>query len=399
MNQKMAKKAIGIGVGLLIILALYLSWSRNGVDPTNIYEVERPTTRNISQSIFASGSLQVAGLIKVGSLVTGTMDKILVSENQFVKEGQLLGIINNGKGDTDVREAEALYRSRQAETKFRELELAREKALKNEAFASESSLDDAERAYRVAADNAKAALAQLERSSIDYGNIQIKAPASGIITAVGISKGERVVIDLDASVLFQIAPDVKKMEAKLDIDERDIGQIQVGQPVKMVVDTYPYRVFKSTVANVSFSPQEKQGPLFYKSLAYIDNPNLLLRPGMTVTATIDVASVENALTITSRPFLIDSEDLSPAAEALGYELQPLNPTLKQSFLEDETTDTKFVWVLRGEEFVEVPVKIGVNDNIYFEVKSGLTDEDLIISDVLEKDVMEELYKKFTRKGL
>lgn len=387
-----------VGVFLAMLIVVFL-WTDGRVSADDVFEYEEPQVQDISQKIYASGRLQLAGLIKVGSQVRGTLQEVYVSENETVEKNQLLALIDNGKGDTDVREAEGQYNSLVASANFLQLEYEREKALRNEQFASESLYDQAEQAYISARDNAKAALARLERANIDYGNIQIKAPAGGIITKLGLSIGERVQTDLDASVLFEIAPDAKKMVTDLVIDERDIGQIKPGQAIRMVVDTYPNKIFRSTVTSVSFTPKEVDKNLFYQAIAFLDNTQGLLRPGMTITATIDVASAGDALTITSRAFLLEQENIEQAADLLGYRVELVDPALKNVLIEDETKNIKFVWIYQDNAFIERPVEVGVDDNIFFEIKSGLTKNDRVVVDVAEKDVLSEFYKRFTRRGL
>lgn len=393
--------ALVIGLlGLLTALAVtFFFWAPGRMAPEKVFEVERPVVQDLSQQIYSSGKLQLAGLIKVGSQVTGTLQEIYVSENETVEKGQLLALIDNGKGDTDVRAAEGTYNSLVASANYLQLEYDREKALRNEQFASESNYDQAEQAYISARDNAKAALARLEKANIDYGNIQIKAPGGGIITRVGLSIGQRVQTDLDASVLFEIAPDVKKMITELVIDERDIGQIKARQEIQMVVDTYPNKVFRSTVESVSFTPKEIDKKLFYQAIAFLDNTQGLLRPGMTVTATIDVASAGDVLTITSRSFLIEQETIEQAADVLGYRVEAIEPTLKKELVQDEARNTKFIWIYKDDSFIERPVVVGINNNIFFEIKSGLTKDDQVVVDVAEKDVLSEFYQRFKRKGL
>ena len=71
-----------------------------------LYKTEYPKKRNIYQIIHATGTLEIKDHIKIGSLVGGTIKDIYVEENEYVKKGQLLTEIDNGKSDTDVKEKE-----------------------------------------------------------------------------------------------------------------------------------------------------------------------------------------------------------------------------------------------------------------------------------------------------
>ena len=245
----------------------------------------------------------------------------------------------------------------------------------------------------------KALKASYEKKQIAYENNKIYAPASGIIIHLDVAKGEKVTADLEEGTLLSLAPDVHQIEADLEIHEKDIGQLKKGQVVNMVVDTYPNKVFDSTIQTISFIPMaDKEKECLYEAKAYIDNPELLLRPGMTVSATIDVAKVEEALTLTSRAFLINEEHLKPIATLLNYGLKPMDRMEKNKVASKQTRlPIQFVWLDRGTFFQEIPVEIGLNDQILFEIKSGLKEGDKCIVDVIEDDQRQKLYEKLYRK--
>jgi HlyD family secretion protein len=220
-----------------------------------------------------------------------------------------------------------------------------------------------------------------------------------VILHVDLAQGERITDDPEEGTLLWLAPDVNQIEAELEINEKDIGQVQKGQKVYMLVETYPNRPFESTIHHISFiAKTEKEEECVYQAKAYLDNPRLLLRPGMSVQATIDVDSTDSALTLTSHAFLVKYEHLQPIAQLLEYTIQPIEKQSKQTLLQEHADQNiQFVWRVNDHSFQEIPVEIGMTDNLYFEVKAGLNGDEQLVADVMAQDDMQKIYETLFRK--
>lgn len=365
-----------------------------------LYETEVPIKKEIKQMISAIGTLKLKDQIKIGSIVTGRVRAIHVEENDSVREGQLLIEIDSGLGDTEVREAQGAYEKALAELEYQEAAFKRKQQLFEEHFLSDADLQEVQRDYRKTLADVKILKATYEKELIAFENHKIYAPTSGVVIHMDVAKGEKVSSSLEGGDLLLLAPDVKQIEAELEISEKDIGQIQKGQKVQMIVDTYPNRVFDSTVHHISFTAKEEDsdGECVYQAKAYIDNPQLLLRPGMSVNATIDVAAVDSALTVTSRVFIIKQEHLQSISELLNFSVKPMDKDEKQTLIKlHADNNMKFIWAVCKDCFQEIPIEIGITDHISFEIKSGLKGDEKLIVDVMEDDEMQKIYDKFYRK--
>lgn len=388
-----------LGVSVIGIPVYYFFFLPPAQPLDELYEVETPSKKSIKQIISATGKLKLKDQVKIGSIVSGRVKAIYIEENDPVKEGQLLVEIDTGLGDTEVREAQGAFEKALAELEFYEASFRRKRQLFEEHFLSDADLQEAKRNYLTTLADVKALRANYEKKIIAFENNKVYAPTSGIIIHIDITKGEKVSSDLEGGKLLSLAPDIQQIEAELDISEKDIGQIQKGQTIHMVVDTYPNRTFKSTIHNVSFTAKaDDDKECVYQAKAYIENPHLLLRPGMSVNATIDVASVESVLTVTSRAFLIKQEHLQSVSNLLNLSIQPISEEERQSLLHSNPNDNiQFIWAICGDCFKEIPVKLGITDNISFEIKSGLKGDEKLIVDIMENDEMQKIYEKFYRK--
>lgn len=381
--------------------SLYYSFYQTTNPPDDyFFEVETPFRKNIQQEITATGKLKLKNKVKVGSGVAGRVKAIHVSEYEYVKEGQLLVEVDTGLGDTEVREAEGALEKAFAEQEYYEASYHRKKQLFDEQFLADVELQEAKRNHLAAIADVKTLQASYERRLIEYRNRNVYAPTAGVIIQIIVSQGEKVTSDLDGGELLSLVPDIKKIEVELNINEKDIGQIFVGQEVEMVVDAYPNRIFKSTIEKVDFAAKNEEDDCdcVYQAKTYIENPQLLLRPGMNVTATVTIAKRESALAITSRSFMIKKENLEGVASLLNIPLKPLGDEEKLA-LEQRNPSEKFsyIWVASPDCFKEVPIQVGISDQISFEVKSGLKGDEKLIVDVMEEDEMEKIYSQFYRK--
>ncbi len=359
------------------------------------YKTVKLDQRNIQQTIDSTGTLEIKDTLKIGSLIQGTVKKIFVKENDKVSKGQLLALIDNGKDDSDVLRAKGDLQNIEAQLIYQEKYFARQQELFKANQISQDFFEQVIKDLDQLKANKLSAQATLKKYEIEYNNTKITAPEDGIVISVGITEGEAVTVDLDATVLFKIAKDLTKMEAELYIDESEIGLVAKNQEVKFNVSTYPDKTFKGIITDVSFSPVRVGGVLAYKAYLSVENKDMLLRPGMTVNAEIRIAKVKNCLAINSQAFQISHKLIEAIAKTSKYKIEKADKNLIKT-LDAKCTKTdcvKSVWVVKDKAFIETPTIIGITDNIYYEIKSGLTEADKIIIDVEETDEMSKLYSK------
>jgi HlyD family secretion protein len=87
------------------------------------------------------------------------------------------------------------------------------------------------------------------------------------------------------------------MQVATNIDEADIGKIQVGSTAIFNVDAFPDRKFEGTISQVRLSTQVVQNVVTYPVLIDVANPDLELKPGMTANVTIPVDTKTGVLKV------------------------------------------------------------------------------------------------------
>jgi HlyD family secretion protein len=256
-----------------------------------------------------------------------------------------------------------------AETEAR---LRRVRTLARGAFSSEQDVDVAEAAAARAAAALTSARAEVEVASAALeadrtllAKAVIRSPIDGVVIARRVEAGQTVAASFQTPVLFTLAQDLSQMQLHLDIDEADVGQIAEGQEASFTVDAYPGREFTATITSVRYAPRMEQGVVTYEAILTVDNENMVLRPGMTATASIVTARRPNVLLVPNGALRFTPPDAeAPAAVSGGMQT---------------------VWTLRGGEPAAIPVTVGLSDGLWTEVAKGeVASGDALLVDLAQR---------------
>ena len=163
------------------------------------------------------------------------------------------------------------------------------------------------------------------------------------------------------------------MELHVDVDEADVGHLQEGQAAHFTVDAWPGRIFPATVTQVRFAPRTVDGVVTYETLLKVDNQDLSLRPGMTATAEITVATIKNALLVPNAALRYTpqaSTSTEPASSNLFTRLMPRRSHDNTGRSTMVKAGLANIWVLEGGKPKQVTIEVGMSDGRYTVVKSG-----------------------------
>ncbi len=362
---------------LVLVLAFaWFAWERPQV------RVQEMQPRDLVRSVVASARVQAPHRVELGAQLTGTVRQVLVDEGQVVQAGQPLlalesseALANWQAADLAVQQAEARLRQlqevqapvareaeRQAEANLAQIRAqhARQQDLFRQGFIGQAALDEARRALQVAEAQARAAVlqrqsagpqgadlalarsalaqarasAQAARARLDY--MGLKAPVAGVIVNRSVEPGQVVQA---GRVLLVLAPS-GAVELVAQIDERNLGLLQLGQPAQASADAYPEQRFDARIREISPAVDAQRGSVEVK-LAVPKAP-AYLRQDMTVSVEIEVAR--------------RSQVLSLPLEAV---LQPDSPQ-------------PWAWVLDADERLQRrELRLGLRAGALVEVQQGL----------------------------
>jgi HlyD family secretion protein len=141
--------------------------------------------------------------------------------------------------------------------------------------------------------------AALHNSKIDLEHTVIRSPLNGVVIQRNVDIGQTVAASLQAPTLFTIAQELRNMQVDTNVDEADIGRIQVGQRVTFTVDAFPGREFIGQVEQIRKAPQTIQNVVTYTVVVSAENQDQHLLPGMTANVQLVIDERKAALKISN----------------------------------------------------------------------------------------------------
>ena len=347
----------------LVAVAVLVGVQQGRRSEAPAYVTEPAREGPLRVTVTATGTLQPTNQVDVGSEVSGIIDKVLVDFNDPVKQGQVIAELDTQTLEARVASAraslavaEASQATAEATVVETRAKVARSRELASRNIASQQTLESDEAAAQRAVAQAASAKAQVtaQRASLQETETalrkgMIRAPIDGVVISREVRPGQTVAASFQTPVLFKLADDLRHMELHLNLDESDVGQVRSGQKAEFRVDAYPGRSFAAEITSVRFAPKEVNNVVTYETVLSVDNPDLLLRPGMTATADILVDHKERTLLVPNRALrFLPSE--AAGAEGTGTRSR--------------------VWVVRDGAAVAVPVETGLTNGEVTEVTSG-----------------------------
>jgi HlyD family secretion protein len=377
-------------IAIAIAAAGLCVWNRRqGAEA--IQYVTQPVTRgDLLVTVTATGNLAPTNQVQVGSELSGIVRSVNVDYDQRVQVGQVLAQLDTTKLEAQINQVEAALsaaraRVQQAEATEEEARttLARAGRLAAAQLVPQSDLDAARAAHRRAvADRASAAAtvnqteATLQANRTDLAKMTIRSPINGVVLGRAIERGQTVAASFQAPVLFTLAEDLTKMELDVDVDEADVGQVKPGQEARFSVDAYPDRAFTAHVAAVRLGSQKSEGVVTYRTILYVDNTDLLLRPGMTATAELVVRHAKDVVLVPNAAlrFVPSSAAEAPASTGGGLvgRLLPRPRPGAPAPTEPASAEGRHqrIWVLRDGQPVAMTITVGATDGRATEVTGG-----------------------------
>jgi HlyD family secretion protein len=314
---------------LIVLVLLIVVLAERGGNKTAY--ITEPVTRNsLNITVTATGNLRPTNQVQVGSEVSGRIDSVLVDVNDHVSRGQVLARINTDVIEDQIKQSEANLNSAHASAAqaaatldVDNAQLARLQQVyrlsggkvpaKTELDTAEANVKRDKAGVASAQANIASAQAQLSSSITNRDRAVIRSPVSGVVLARQVEPGQTVAASFSTPTLFVLAEDLSQMQLRVNVDEADVGQVHPGQKATFTVDAYPGRAFPASVERIDVASTNtastaasttgtqttgtQSSVVEYEARLTVANPNGLLRPGMTATATIDTGSTSVSLLV------------------------------------------------------------------------------------------------------
>ena len=349
-------KKITAAIAVLVIAACagggwYYHQTQQQAQQAAAVETAQVERMNLTSKVSATGTIRPVDSVEVSPKITARISQVLVKENDQVTAGQTVATL-------DGKDYQAKYDQAQYKVTNTRLDYERYKMLYDQGAGTKQTLDNAEYEYNTA-------LSNLTAAESDLAETTITAPMSGIVVGEPKPAGTMAVQgNSNPTVIMRIA-DTSQKQIMAKIDETDIGNIKVGQDATFTVDTYTNRTFTAHVSKISqtdtsntwdtngtstsssSSSSSSASVIYYYVTLDVDDPDDVLRLGMTARVEINTAEKDDALVV-------------PIA------------ALK--------TNDNGSYVLRvnaSGQTEQVPVTTGIYSDEYVEILSGLSEGDRV----------------------
>ena len=358
---------------ILALIALgaggYFYWKK-AHEPTleERYKVQELEMGDVVQTVSANGTLNPVVLVNVGTQVSGRVKKLYVDFNDEVKAGQVLLELDPAVLQAQANLSAASVSNAQASLELAQANEARMRELFRQEYVSRQELDQAVQALKSARAQVAQTQAQLQRDRTNLGYSVIYSPVSGVVVSRMVDVGQTVAASFQTPTLFTIAQDLSKMQIDSAFAEADVGNIKVGQQVRFTVDAFPNRTFHGTVKQRRLNPTTLQNVVTYDVVVSVENPELILMPGMTAYVNIAVAERKNVLLVPNGALRFKPADAAPKnGKARAREDRKKGPSAT-------------VHILENGKLKPVSIGTGITDNKFTEVTSGLKVGDAVVTE-------------------
>jgi len=264
--------------------------------------------------------------------------------------------------------------------------------------AAKYTLESAELNLVVLKHNLEAADARITQAQETLSYTTITSPIDGVVTRINAEVGELVmtgIMNTPGTVIMEVG-DLSAMLAVAEVDEVDVGKLEVGQKATVHVDAYPDRKFTGVVDSIALAhTMSFTRTKYFRTEILLEDTEEKFHSGLTAHVDIETRKHTDVLKV-------------PTQAVLGRDVDNLPLKIRENSPDVDTTKTYVTVVYRyvDGKSVVTPVKIGQCDLTHTIIKSGITEEDKIVvgpykvlQDIKhDKKIQDEREVKAKKKG-
>ena len=359
---------ITLGLFTIVALVFVLKYFNDANSESIIdYDTQTPFYTSLNTNVVATGKLNPEDEIELKPQVTGIVDMIYVEEGDMIQKGDLIAKIRVVPNEQSLVSANSRINSSKLSFDNSKRLFDRSKELFSKGVISKQDFENAE----LSLNQARESLTQAEndfkiikQGSLSGGgsaNTNIVAQISGTILEIPVREGNQVIEsnNFNAGTTIATVADMSIMIFEGQVDEAEVGKLEEGKDIKVVLGALGEEEFPSKLTFVAPKGIEVNGAVQFKIKANVEIPTSKVRAGYSANAIIEIENTENSLCI------------------------------KESLIQfNRFTEKPFVEILNDDGvFVKKDITIGISDGISVEVLEGVKEDDKIKvwNKVLEED--------------
>ena len=394
-RKKLIRRGIAVGVVVAIALIAIIATLVINAQPagTNGPVTDMVTEGTFTTTVEAKGQFKPISASVVSPSVDGTVEKINVQAGQSVNEGDVLMTIKNDALDSAVSEAQRAVAAAQEDMNNAKVALAAAQAAPTTDSDGSTGPSDANanaNAVSTAQRNLASAQAALEQATAKAAERTVKAPSSGSIVELNAKVGATVTGGMimgesDTSggkQCMQIA-DLSKMKVTVQVGEKDIAKIAVGQSANVTYPAFPDIVSQGTVTAIASVASTDSGSGSGGSVTFnvdilIEAPDSRLKPGMTAEVSVVTEKLDDVVMVPTMALMTEDGEhyyVNLATDSEGKKTRRVKVTVvTQNDNEAVVGKTQVKRDDQGNEInPDVPVtKLRDGDTIVTDTGTGMT---------------------------
>ena len=369
------KKAVKIilGIALLVALVFVLKYFKtSNSKEVEEFKVETPFYSSIKTKIVATGKLNPEEEIELKPQISGIVDKIFVEEGDIVKKGDLIAKIRVVPNEQSLASANSRITTARLSFNNAKTLYNRSKGLYEKGVISKQDFENNELAFNQAKETlsqAKDNYQIIKLGSISGGNsanTNILAQIPGTVLEIPVREGDQVIEsnNFNAGTTIATIADMSKMIFEGKVDESEVGKLEEGKEIKVVLGAINAKEFPAILTFVAPKGKEQSGAVQFTIKADVTiAKSTKIRAGYSANAQIEMESKDSVLVI---------------KEALVQ----FNRITEKPFVEIQSDDGTYK---------KVKVTLGISDGINIEILKGIKEGDKVKvwNKVTEKDKEQE----------
>ena len=351
-------KNIGIIVLILGLLFAIAYFVRTNSTSAIQYDTTTAFTSSIQKTSVVTGTVIPEDEVEIKPQLNGIISEIMVEEGDMVNNGDLIAIIKVVPDERSVYGAQSQVNAAELNVRNAERQMQRAEELFSKQIISQQEFEDAELRFNTAKENLQAAQNDLEIirkgsvSGSSTANTNIRATITGTILEIPIKLGDQVIAanSFNSGSTVAIIADLNKMIFEGQVDEAEVGKLEVGQDLSVSMAAIPDKEFQAKLKFVAPKGTEAGGAVQFKIEADLTlDESSFIRAGYSGNGTLVVDNRQDIMVIAEALLQFDRRTSVP-------------------YVEVETS---------SQNFERRDITIGLSDGIKVEILDGLEITDKI----------------------
>jgi multidrug efflux system membrane fusion protein len=253
-------------------------------------EVSPVEARDVEYVVNAVGSVEAFEVVQITARVPGVVERVLFSEGQEVRKGQVLAEIEPTRYSLAVQSAEAAL-AKAAASREEAVAGAERRAAVNEqrpGLLPQEELATFQTRARTAEAEVSAARAALAKAQLDLREAYVKAPMDGVLQTRTVQTGQYV----QPGVVLATLPRREPLLVRFSVPEADVARLQPGMPARFTVRA-DGRTYQAKLTHVAAAADAHSRMVAVTAEATGPEAKQL-RPGSFTTVTVPVGTQKGA---------------------------------------------------------------------------------------------------------